>query len=142
MEIGKVVAFFEHKKIICAVCLEARDGKYHLLTEENREITLASSRINHVSSRSLKVTLPRDTLVEQLKGIAEAQRILMASLAIKELWELVNGEGRGFRLEELAELAFNSPHSDQEMALFRALADDRFYFKQKGELYEAREPER
>ncbi len=142
MEIGKVVAFFEHKKIICAVCLEARDGKYHLLTEENREVTLASSRISHVSSRSLKVALPRDTLVEQLKGIAEAQKVLMTSLTIKELWELVNGEGRAFRLEELTELVFNSPHSDQEMALFRALADDRFFFKQKGELYEAREPEK
>ncbi len=143
MEIGKVVAFFEHKKIICAVCLEARDGKYHLLTEENREVTLSPSRISHVSSRSLKVTLPRDTLVEQLKLIAEGQKVLMASLTIKELWELVNGEGRGFRLDELTELVFNSPYSgDQEMALFRALADDRFYFKQKGALYEAREPEK
>ena len=143
MEIGKVVTFFEYRKIICAVCLEARDGKYHLLTEENREVTLASSRISHVSSRSLKVTLPRDTLVEQLKVIAEGQKVLMASLTIKELWELVNGEGRGFRLDELTELVFNSPYSgDQEMALFRALADDRFYFKQKGELYEAREPEK
>jgi exoribonuclease-2 len=46
-------------------------------------------------------------------------------------------------LNELTELVFNSPTSgDQEMALFRALADDRFYFKQKGELYEAREPEK
>ena len=66
----------------------------------------------------------------------------MNSLTIKELWEVVNGEGRAFRLEELTELVFNAPHSDQEMALFRALADDRFYFKQKGELYEAREPEK
>ena len=74
MEIGKVVAFFEHKKIICAVCLEASDGKYHLLTEENREVTLASGRISHVSSRNLKLTLPRDALVEQLKGIAEARK--------------------------------------------------------------------
>jgi exoribonuclease-2 len=143
MEIGKVVAFFDHKNIICAVCLEASEGKYHLLTEENREITLNSNRLAHISSHTLKISLPRDHLVEQLKIIAERQKSLMASLEIKEIWELVNGEGRGFLLKELAELVFSSPQSsDQEMALFRSLAEDRYYFKQKGDLYEAREPEK
>ena len=143
MEIGKVVAFFEQKKILCAVCLEVKENKYYLLSEENREVTLSPNRIAHVSFHTLKASLPRDTLVEQLKIIVERQRALMASLAIKELWELVNGEGRGFRLSELTELVFNPPFSgDQEMALFRALADDRLYFKQKGELYEPREPEK
>ncbi|MDO9210480.1 MAG: ribonuclease catalytic domain-containing protein [Deltaproteobacteria bacterium] len=143
METGKVVAFFEQKKIFCAVCLEVKENKYHLLSEENREVTLGANRIAHVSSNYLKASLPRDTLVEQLKIIVERQKALMASLAIKELWELVNDEGRGFRLGELTELVFNPPCSgDQEMALFRALADDRLYFKQKGELYEAREPEK
>ncbi|MFH1757416.1 MAG: ribonuclease catalytic domain-containing protein [Pseudomonadota bacterium] len=143
MEIGKVVAFFEQKKILCAVCLEVKENKYYLLSEENREVTLSPNRIAHVSFQILKASLPRDTLVEQLKMIVERQRALMASLAIKELWELVNGEGRGFGLSELTELVFNSPFSgDQEMALFRALADDRLYFKQKGELYEPREPEK
>ncbi|MBM4331421.1 MAG: RNB domain-containing ribonuclease [Deltaproteobacteria bacterium] len=143
METGKVVAFFEQKKIICAVCLEVKENKYHLLSEENREITLGANRIAHVSSRSLKVSLPRDNLVEQLKIRTEHQKKLMASFSLKELWELVCGEGKGFSLGELTELVFSPPQSDdQEMAIFRALADDRLYFKQKGELFEARELEK
>lgn len=143
MEVGKIIAFFDQKKITCAVCLEIREGKYHFLTEENREVTLGPNRLAHVSSQILKTGLPRETLVDQLKKLTERQRNLKESLAIKELWELVCGEGRDFSLRELAELLFNPPLiGDQEMALFRALAEDRLYFKQKGDLYEARDPEK
>ena len=60
METGKVVAFFEQKKIFCAVCLEVKENKYHLLSEENREVTLGANRIAHVSSNH--VTLGTLTL--------------------------------------------------------------------------------
>lgn len=142
MEIGKVVAFFEQKKILCAVCLEAKENKYHLLTEENREISLGPNRIVHISSHLLSTHLPREDMVERLKRIVERQKELMRTLSIKDLWELVCGEGEGFTLRDLTELTFNSAASaDHEMALFRALSDDRIYFKQKGDLYEARDPE-
>src|SRR4030042_221643 len=143
MEIGRVVAFFDQKKILCAVCLEATENKIHLLTEENREITLGPNRIAHISSQFLKTNAPRESLVEQLKKIGERQEILAQSFSIKDLWELVGGEGGGFGLRELTEIVFDSKAAgDQEMALFRALADDRLYFKQKGDLYEARETEK
>jgi len=143
MEIGKVVAFFEQKKILCAVVLEAKENKYHLLTEENREISLGPNRIAHISSSRLNVNLPREALVAELKMIGERQKERMHAISIKELWEVVCGEGEGFRLRDLTELVFDSrASSDHEMALFRVLADDRVYFKQKGDLYEARDPEK
>ena len=143
MEIGKVVAFFEQKKILCAVVLEAKENKYHLLTEENREISLGPNRIAHISSSLLNVNLPREALVAELKMIGERQKELIRAISIKELWEVVCGEGEGFRLRDLTELVFDSrASSDHEMALFRVLADDRVYFKQKGDLYEARDPEK
>ena len=143
MEIGRVVAFFEQKKILCAVCLEAAENKIHLLTEENREITLGPNRIAHFSSHSLKTSLPRESLVEHLKKIGDRQKTLAQTFSIKDLWDLVCGEGRGFSLRELTEIVFDSRAAgDQEMAIFRALADDRLYFKQKGDLYEARDPEK
>ena len=143
MEIGKVVAFFEQKKILCAVCLEVKENRVHLLSEENRELTLGTNRIVHSSSSSLRTQLPRETLVENLKKIVEKQKTLAQAVALTELWEVLCGEGRGFSLRELAELVFPpDPSSDHEMAVLRVLFEDHLYFKQKGELYEPRSPEK
>lgn len=142
MEVGRVVAFFEQKKVVCAVCLEAKTDKCYLLTEENKEVTLGENRLAYISSRLMKVDLHRDLIVQELKDLTQRVREVQNSLCIKELWELVNNEGREFSLRELVELTFNSPQSEaQELALFRALAEDRIYFKQKGDFYEPRVPE-
>jgi exoribonuclease-2 len=143
MEPGKVVVFFEQKRILLAVCLEVKGNKVHLLSEENREVTLGFNRIVHVSDSKLNLSSPRETLVEQLKAAVSRQRALMESLAVRDLWELVWEERREFSLRELAELVYSPPVSfDREMALFRALFEDPLYFKQKGGNYEAREPEK
>jgi exoribonuclease-2 len=143
MESGKVVAFFEQKKIILAVCLEVKGNKLHLLTEENREMTLGPNRIVLASPHTLNATLPRESLLEKLKEAGQRQKELAAACSIRELWELVWEEKREFSLRELAELIFNPPvNFDREMALFRALFEDRLYFKPKADLYEPREPEK
>ncbi len=143
MEIGKVVAFFDNKKILEAVCLEVKESKYYLLTEENREVTLGLSRMAHVSSHKMRTNVPRDALVEQLKAAVKRQKELMGAVSVKDLWEVVQGESEEFGLRELTELVFNSQAtSDHEMAVFRALAEDRIYFKQKGSQYEPRDPEK
>ena len=124
MESGKIVAFFEQKRILCAVCLEVKGNKIHLLSEENREISLGLNRIVHASSSSLKSTLPRESLVETLKKIVERQRELMDSISIQDLWELVWEERREFNLRELAELTFSSQITfDHEMALTRRVLE-------------------
>ena len=143
METGKIVAFFEQKKILCAFCLEGKGGRLHLLTEENREITLGPNRIVLSSPQPLNPSLPRQTLLEKMKAAVENQERLRRSISVRDLWELVWEERKDFRLRELAEFIFQPPVTfDQEMALLRALFEDRLYFKQKGELYEAREPEK
>jgi len=143
METGKIVAFFEQKKILCAVCLEVKGGRVHLLTEENREMTLGPNRIVLSSSQTLNPNLPRESLLERLKSAVEHQEGLSRTLSIQELWQLVWEEKKEFSLRELAGFIFHPPVTfDQEMALLRALFEDRLYFKQKGELYEAREPEK
>jgi len=143
METGKIVAFFEQKKILCAVCLEEKGNRVHLLTEENREITLGPNRIVLSSSKTLNPSLPRESLLEEMKSAVERQEGLCRSLSVRELWELVWEEKKDFGLRELGEFIFQPPvHFDQEMALLRVLFDDRLYFKQKGDLYEARTPEK
>ena len=143
MEIGKVVAFFEQKKVLCAVCLEVKENRVHLLSEENRELTLGTNRIVHISPSSFKTQLSRETLVENLKAIVEKQKTLTQTVALNELWEVLCNEARGFSLRELAELVFPpDPSGDHEMAVLRVLFEDRLYFKQKGDLYEPRSPEK
>jgi len=143
MEIGRVVYFFDQKKILSAVCLENKENKLHLLSEENREMTLNPSRIAYLSKDVLDPRLLRDSLVTQLRTFGDRQKKLMEGFTIRELWELVVGEGRDFSLRELTELVFRAPVSgDQEMALLRALFADHLYFKQKGEVFEARDPEK
>jgi len=143
MEPGKVVAFFEQKKILLAVCLEVKGNRIHLLTEENREMTLGPNRVVLASSQTLNPTLPRESLLETLKEAGKHQKELTGACSLRELWELVWEERREFSLRELAELIFNPPVTfDQEMALFRALFEDRLYFKPKADLYEPREPEK
>jgi exoribonuclease II len=143
MEIGRIVAFFDQKKLLLGVCLEARENRVHLLSEENRELTLGSNRIVHSSSAPLKTSLPRETLVESLKKTAEKQTAHAREVALAELWEVFNPEGRGLPLRELSELVFPPrPSWDQEMAVLRVLFEDRLYFKQKGDLFEPRSPEK
>lgn len=143
MEPGKVVVFFEQKRVFLAVCLEVKGNKVHLLSEENREVTLGFNRIVHASASKMNLITPRETLVQRLKAAETRQRELMESVAVRALWELVWEERREFSLQELAEFVFPPPVPfDQEMALFRALFDDRLYFRQKGGRYEAREPEK
>ena len=142
MEIGKIVVFFDQKKILCAICLEAKENKIHLLSEENREITLGPNRIIH-SSSTLSLPLSHDEMLQQLRVAVAKQKNLMQTFSMKDLWELVCGEGRGFSLRELTELVFNSKATfDHEMALLRALFEDRLYFKQREDLYEPRDPEK
>jgi exoribonuclease II len=142
MEIGKIVVFFDQKKILCAICLEAKENKIHLLSEENREITLGPNRIIH-SSSTLNPTLSHAEMLQQLRVAMAKQKNLMQTFSMKDLWELVCGEGRGFSLRELTELVFNSKATfDHEMALLRALFEDRLYFKQREDLYEPRDPEK
>jgi exoribonuclease II len=140
---GKIVAFFEQKRILCAVCLEVKGNKVHLVSEENRELTLGFNRIVQTSPHLLNPALPREALVESLRKSVERQKDLMAAVSIRDLWDLVWEERREFSLRDLAELTFPSPVDfEQEMALFRALFEDRLYFKPKGDLFEPRDKEK
>lgn len=139
--VGQVIAFFDQKKILCAVCLEARENRFHFLTEEDREVSLSSNRVVHVSSHLIPPNLSRQEMVETLRSIRKRQEELMNLVSVKDLWEVLHVEARPFSLRELTDLMFNSKaSSDHEMAIFRALFADRLYFKQKGEFFEPRDP--
>ena len=89
---GTVLEFFEAKEIICGVCLASKNQRLNVLTQQNREINLAASRLIHSGSQPLNVQLTRDELVRSLNSIAALRRNLMAAVNVEELWSLIEGE--------------------------------------------------
>ena len=129
---GTVVEFFEAKEITCGVCLACKSQRLNVLTQFNREINLASSRLIHFGSQLLNVKLTRDELVQQLNGIAALRRSLMAALNIEELWSLIEGEEDGFTAHQLAEFVFADTVTDHHAAAMqRGLLQERLYFQFK-----------
>ena len=98
METGKIVAFFEQKKILCAVCLEVKGGRVHLLTEENREMTRRTELGNWGLPVHPSPSIPRIISSDShfLEDIGSAYTVyLLAEPSLAELRLALRGqEGR------------------------------------------------
>lgn len=142
MEKGTVVEFFVDRKITCGVCLEDKGKKLLLLTEGNREISLSQGRIHLISPTRLNPSSSRDHLVTSLKQIAAKRETLKSQVIPQDLWELLQGEEETYDCRTLAEFCFEGEITpDHEAAVFRALYDDRVYFKLKGTTFVPNPPE-
>jgi exoribonuclease II len=129
---GTVVEFFEAKQVICGVCTAVKGSRLAVLTEQNKEINLAQSRVVHASAHGLAMTLSRDDLVRRLSDITALRRNLMERVNIEELWSLLESEDEGFEAGDLAELTFSEAVSEDHVAaLQRLLFLDRLYFQFK-----------
>ena len=127
---GTVVEFYDAKEITCGVCLACKSQRLNVLTQFNRELNLAASRILHCGRQPLDLSLTRDELVRQLNSIAVLRRTLMESLALEELWSLVEGEADGFTARELAEFVFAETVTDHHAAAMqRGLLQERLFFQ-------------
>ncbi len=130
MKIGTVVEFIDRQKIICAVVVELKGDRLHLITEGNREINLSPKRLFHASHGLLDASAGRDKLVDALKEIAARRNTLMEEIDVRELWEVLNPEQDWIELSTLTGLCFPDFHEDDhEAAVIRALFGQRLYFK-------------
>lgn len=140
---GTVVEFFEAKQVLCAVCLTFKNQRLAVLTEQNREINLARSRLIHIGSRSILAAAGRDDMAQQLVAIAGMRKELMQQVNIEELWSLLEGEEEGFDAAQLAEFIFSNKVSDHHAAAVqRVLLQDRIYFQYKDGQFFARSQEK
>jgi exoribonuclease II len=129
---GTVLEFFEAKEIICGVCLASKNQRLNVLTQQNREISLASSRLLHSGSGLLSTQLTRDELVRGLNSIDALRRKLMETVNVEELWSLIEGEKEGFSARDLAEFAFTDAITDHHVAAMqRVLLQERLFFQFK-----------
>jgi exoribonuclease II len=141
MEPGDIVEFFEEKRIFCAVVLDLKGERLHVLNQTGREMTLAPKRILHTGPRLPVATLSRHELLRLLEDTAHKREALKANINLEELWELLASEGQAMSVTEMADLWFGRIDPDREAATGRSLREDRFLFKLKDDLINPNPPE-
>ena len=140
---GAVVEFFDEKRLLCAVCLEVRDARLQVLTEQNRQANVASKRILRVDERPLDLGQGRAELLAALQEKVARRQDLMARVSVEELWDLLQEEEEGFDPGQLAEFCFSEEVTgDHTSAVLRALLGDALYFKYRNGLFYPNSPER
>jgi exoribonuclease-2 len=141
MEPGDIVEFFEEKRIFCAVVLDLKGERLHVLSQASRELTLAPKRILHAGPRLPVPTLSRQELLNRLEETARTREALKANINLEELWEVLASEGQAVSVAEMADLWFGRTDADRVAATGRSLREDRFLFKLKEGLIIPNPPE-
>jgi len=132
MNEGRIVEYIDQGKFICALCLQDRGKRLHLLTPSNREINLPPKRAILISDPAIDIGKPREELLEMLHRAEEIRSRLKREVNVEELWELVRDEGETFDYRYLAQLAFGEDVTSEHLsALVRALFENRLHFKMK-----------
>lgn len=130
MESGHVIEYIDRQRILCAVILEVKNQKLRILTENNREVSLAPARLSHCSRTRLDPGVGRNRMVELLKDLASRRDALMRQVDIRELWEVLNTEQEWIDLPTMTAFCFGGElNSDHESAVLRAFFGNRLYFK-------------
>jgi exoribonuclease-2 len=132
MNEGKIIEYIDQGKFVCAVCLQDKGNRLHLLTPLNREVNLSPKRALLISSASMDTLSPRQELLSRLKQTEALRERLKGEVHVEEIWELVRDEAASLDYTDLAQLCFGDAITDDHIsALVRALFEDRLYFKMK-----------
>jgi exoribonuclease-2 len=132
MNEGKIIEYIDQGRIMCAVCLQDKGGRLHLLTPLNREVNLVPKRAIFISSSNINHLGPREGILAALRGIELSRDRLRKDINVRELWDLIRDEKETFDYDYLANLCFKGTITDDHIsALVRALFNDKVYFKIK-----------
>jgi exoribonuclease-2 len=130
MKSGTIVEYICDKQIVCGVVLDESPKKLRLLTEGNREVSLAEKRLIGVSRESVDISGGRDRSLHQLAEVVSRREALQETIDVFEIWEFLNEDERWFDARTIAEMYFgDNPSEDQISAMGRAFFEDRIYFK-------------
>jgi exoribonuclease-2 len=130
MEIGHVVEFIDHEKILCAVVLEVKKERLRILTENGREVKLAVGRLSHHGLTRIDPGASRVRTLEMLRATAARRRTLAAMIDVRLLWETLNENQSWIDLDTMAGLCFpGQADGEHQSAVIRALFDHRLYFR-------------
>ena len=139
--LGALVEFIEKGRVLSAVVVGQKGQHLQVLTENAREMTLAPKRILQSTPGALDLRLSRPELVRRIKEIAQRREADKRRVNVRELWELLQGEGEAFDPGYLAELAFGDRHPDHVSATFRVLFEEKLYFRLRQDYFVVNTPE-
>ncbi|MFC1868607.1 RNB domain-containing ribonuclease [Thermodesulfobacteriota bacterium] len=129
---GKIIEYIDQGKIICALCLQDKGSRLHLLTPLNRQVNLAPKRAVLISSSTIDSLGPREEILAKLKQTDLERDRLKEQVRVKDLWELIRDENESFDYKYLAQLCFGEMVTDDHVsALLRAVFNAKLYFKMK-----------
>jgi exoribonuclease II len=132
MEPGRVIEFIEGRSFLTALVTRVKGSKVLALAENDREMNVGMNRIFHVTSPGLDLSQPRHELVRCLKDISFRRREKAERIDLREIWELLSGEGDTFDYSFLTELVFSGLIADDELAAtIRSVFNDGLYFKMR-----------
>lgn len=139
MEKNSIVEFIDNKHILCGFVLEVYDNKLRLLTENGREVNLASNRVLYTSSGvEINPHASREQIVESLKAIVARRTRLARQVDVQLLWEVLHEEGEWIDFADMVGLVYPSEvDADHESAVLRAFFYDDLYFRFKNDRFYA-----
>ena len=130
METGHVVEYIDEQQILCAVVMDASDGRLRLLTEKDREVNLPRQRLSHTSNLRLNLTEDRRHTVHQLREISLRRNALINRVDVPRIWQTLNETNEWIDLATMTGHCFpEGATSDCESAVVRALFKNRLFFK-------------
>jgi exoribonuclease-2 len=132
---GNLLEFCSKNQVIVGVCQYANPQHVRVLTEHNKELNLAESKIAHVLKRSLPSGSNRVERVEAMKAWGQKVQATADNIDLAMLWEVLEGESEALDLATLAGMYFSDVTDELASGLLRALAADRIYFDRKGETH-------
>lgn len=142
MSPGIIVEFLQGKELALGFCLTAEaKGKFQILNSSGRKETLAVKKVLYSYPTPLNGTSVRESILEALEQRRVAQQKAAESLDLEELWELLLEEelDKDWGLPELGEFLFTGEVAgEQRAALFRALAQEKYRFYRKGDVFRIR----
>jgi len=131
---GHIVEFIDKNQVTCAFCVGLKKDRLRVVTETNREVTLAPGRVVCAAPSGWSAEAPRAKILARLKEAAATRAAWAEQVDVELLWDLVSDEEERLTPAELAELFWPEPPSpDQVSAVARALFEDRLRFRFTGQ---------
>ena len=140
---GGIIEFIDGGKFHCGFVTGVAEKKIQLVSQNGREMSLATSRVLSVSQAPLSQPASREALTGFLQQCAAKRAQLAETVDLAELWEIVHQDAdQDLAPELLADLLFGSATNDDQRAAFlRAIFADSLYFKFKNGLVATHTPE-
>lgn len=141
LEKGTVVELRQGGGILCGICLERGQDNVRVLSEQNRELSVARRRLLAAVGPRIE-SANRDQAVARLVVLGHHRQELAMAIPVDEIWDLLVDDGGEFTCAELAISWFgDNAGPDQVAAMERALLADRLHFEagQRGYLPRSRE---